>query len=403
MTALLGGATAALAATFAALVVGCGAAPPTTTPLVRSSAVASASAATPSPSHVPATRPTFGPIAPGLTVRIAPAGPGLIAVSAEAAPSASASWAIELERHEADAASAVERLTPSKATSIHSAAPGASYLYRFRAAGGAWSDAVEVHTAVPAKAPAAPMHLVVRSNDAFSAALAWEGDASDAAGFDIEVTTQRGATRASVVDPDQRAFVHLGRRPGATYGYRVRSFNPAGVSEWSPKAEITLPKLSAPAALSNKLAPCTTLPATAPAGAFGSGRDTLRAAPDELVNEPDANDPLLRHFFGRARGCLRSLGHVRAQADIRVVDGVDADPFPMLSVIAGAGQFVGAEFVFLRFDGTAYAPVHEVLLCGDAYPSDGPSLTFGQRDGDDPRTFQPPFDACQDDLDLASP
>lgn len=403
---------AAFTAAVAAAFLGCSADAPNVvspphaaaslTPSASASASASATARAGGPS-VPAAQPAFVRVAPGLTVNVAPSGPSLIAVSVEAEPTAAAGWSVDLERHQADQAAAAESLTPSRTKSVHSAVPGASYFYRFRVAGGAWSSDVEIHTGLPTTPPPPPTHVVARSNDAFTAALAWEGDASAAAGFEIEVTSARGAARATVVDPDTHAFLHLGRRPGATYLYRVRSFNPAGVSEWSAKTEITLPTLGAPAALSNRLAPCTKLPANPPDSVGGIGRDLLRPAPDELVNEPDADNGMLRHLIGRARGCLREVGTIEAQADITIVEGVEDAPFPMLSVIAGAGQFVGADFVFLRFDGTVYARVHEVLLCGEPYPTDGgPALTFGQAYGDDPRTFQPPFDACQEDLDLGA-
>lgn len=374
--------------------------PPSASALPPTSAASASAPGPTAPAGAQATPPRDVTLAPGVTVHIEPRGPSLIAVSVDAKPDAPQNWTVDLERYDSDSGPAKETLSITHPRSVHSAKPGAEYLYRFRFSGGPQSDRVIVRTAVPDRPPAARPTVTARAVDPFTTELAIQSEARDAAGLEIEVTSARGTHRAAIVDPDARAFTHRARRPGEKYAYRARAFNAAGPSAWSEKAEITVPKLSAPAPLSAKLAPCTKLPPEPPGG-FGMGRDELRPAPDELIHDPDKKDPTKRHLIGRAKGCLRPLGDVQAQADIRVLDSVPAEPFPLLSVIAGAGEYAGAQLVYLRFDGAAYAKVHEVFMCGEPYPIEGPSLTFGSiEDKPDPRNAQPPFESCQLDNDL---
>ncbi len=363
---------------------------------------APASASAPAPSaQAEASPPRDVPLAPGVTVHIEPRGPSLIAVSVEAKPDAPPNWTVDLERYDEGSGPAKETLSITHPKSVHSAKPGAEYLYRFRFAGGPPSDRVIVRTAVPARPPAARPTVTARAVDPFTTELAMKSEAHDAAGLEIEVTSARGTHRAAIVDPDARSFTHRARRPGEKYAYRVRAFNAAGPSAWSEKAEITVPKLSSSAPFTTTLPACMKKLPPEPPGASGAGRTELRPAPDELLHDPDKKDPTKRHLIGRAKGCLRPLGDVQAQADITVLDSVPAEPLPLLSVLAGAGEYAGAQLVYLRFDGAAYAKVHEVLLCGEPYPIEGPSLTFGfVDDKPDPRGSQPPFESCQLDNDL---
>jgi hypothetical protein len=216
------------------------------------------------------------------------------------------------------------------------------------------------------------------------------------------VTTEEGpragTRRLSIVNPDTRSFVHTGRRPGAKYVYRARSFNTAGTSGWSASATMQTPKLPRPAPLGRALTPCVPTPPEL-------GRDELRAAPNEVFSTAVSAEGLLRWtVVGRARGCLRTLGTMEVQADLGALPGFEDEPYPLLYTIDGAG-IEGAQFSFHRFDGVRYASVHTVtLVCGGGEVATGPQLRFSFEGPDaDPRAFQPPFEECQGTPDLGPP
>ena len=79
---------------------------------------------------------------------------------------------------------------------------------------------------------------------------------------------------------------------------------------------------------------------------------------------------------------------------------MEPESYPLLSVILGAGQ-EGAAFAVLRFNGRKYENVHQVGVCGEFLPPEGPSLTAGWKDnGADPKAYLPPFEDCQEEIDL---
>ncbi len=355
------------------------------------------------PEGVAATAPHPVTIAPGIVALVEAVGSALIRVTVTADANAPRKWSVELERYDSDGGPpATDGFGKSGQSSLHSAVSGQPYGYRFRLAKGEWTPLVEVRTAMPARGPGVPTNLSLRARDAFTTELVWDADATASAGQEIEVRSERGTRRAAIVDPTARTFQHAGRRPGSKFSYRIRSFNAAGSSAWSEEAEVTMPALSKAPALASKLGRCVTLPKEAPS-TYAIGRDSLRGPPNELVNEPDSNDPLLRHLIGRANGCLRDLGSIHAQANISVVEGVDDDAvFPFLVVVAGAGS-EGAQLIFLRFDGAKYEEAHRVGVCGDPPYSEPPTLYFGSWDfTGEPNNFRPPFGDCQMDVDLGS-
>ena len=365
---------------------------------VASAQTASSASATSVPAAVPALPARELTVGAGFAVRVEPKGPSQLEVSVRPPKALLGRWGLQLERTDAEGVTVSESLVAARTTSLHSAKPGAVYRYRFRVGTSDWSEFVEARTAIPTRPPPAPSSLQGQAKDAFSLQLGWQADASEVAGFEIERTSELGTRRSALVDPDKRGYLLKGRRPGSKTSYRVRAFNAAGVSGWSPQVEVTVPKLGPTPALSKTLGPCLTLPAVAPE-AFGIGRSEIRPPPEELINEP-AGSGTDRKLIGRANGCLRLLGNIAAQADISIVQAVDPEPYPLLSAILGAGQ-EGAAFAVLRFNGREYENVHQVGVCGEFIPPEGPSLTAGWKDhGDDPKAFQPPFEACQEEIDL---
>jgi hypothetical protein len=122
----------------------------------------------------------------------------------------------------------------------------------FNAAGAsAWSNSASATT--PNALPQAPSNLTATAVSSTQINLAWTDNAVNETGFTIQRATNpnfNGATTITLNGANQTAYNNTGRAPNTTYFYRVRAFNPLGVSPWSNTASATTPSLL-PAAPTN--------------------------------------------------------------------------------------------------------------------------------------------------------
>ncbi|MDL1911588.1 hypothetical protein FBQ81_13015 [Chloroflexi bacterium CFX6] len=126
---------------------------------------------------------------------------------------------------------------------------GNTYDYRVAAFsdGGVSTYSNTVSVTVPADAtiPAAPANLSALNITQTSLTLAWQDLSNNEAGFIIERSTRNDFTRNLVtitVGPDATSFDDTGLKRNTKYFYRVRAFNAAGDSPWSPVLNVTTAK-----------------------------------------------------------------------------------------------------------------------------------------------------------------
>jgi hypothetical protein len=256
-------------------------------------------------------------------------------------------------------------------------------------------------TMSPPTAPTAPRTLSAQATSPFAVTVQWSADEGAATGFAIDVERNGSFVLAAVLGGTARRWTHHHRLPGGTYEYRVRAFHARGVSLPSTAVKVTTPVRSA---ASGKLTrpPCTRLPKAAPAATLvGRPREVLTApGGPALYDDPDPSSPLRRHLFGTYEGCVRELGAFDLQADVTAVPGIVDEGFPLLHAIAGAGQYVGASILTLRFAQGHYSVVDEARFCGEPAPDgDAADPTLGTEGApSDLTTWTPPFRDCQRDV-----
>jgi hypothetical protein len=150
--------------------------------------------------------------------------------------------------------------TGTSGSVIMPAKPGAEEHYRVGLDPGTaveawrWSDVVAVTMPrIPTQRPAAPGTLMGRPISPYSAELTWEDRSDNEYGFEVllgspadRVPTpdrieSRYPDRVEIVAPEStRAVIH-GLTPGRSYSFRVRAFNPIGVSDPTPSVSVSLP------------------------------------------------------------------------------------------------------------------------------------------------------------------
>jgi hypothetical protein len=267
------------------------------------------------------------------------------------------------------------------------------------------SDAsLVVHDAGPpdadAKAPSsgpplpAPVGLSIRAVSPYAVSLSWDWPSGGPPvnGFEVLAVHGKQDVRAGLANPGDRSFVIHGLRPEDWLELRVRAFDARGGSRASESVLVQTPRDTSKRAQA-PLPPCipaiTSPPPTT--GGCNPGIEVLDAA-KQLVNVPSPNDACRRRLVATYKGCTRELGAFELQADITEVPGYPNEGFPLLHAIAGAGEYVGAQILALRFADGRYAVVDTVGFCGEPSP-DAPEGS-GTVDPDLARC-RPPFDACQ--------
>lgn len=345
----------------------------------------------------------------GPAVNVRAAASALLAVSV-----AAGTWkAVEVERRASDGGVVQKetferpRNAKEETRSEHAAKPGVEYMYRARVGSGPWSPEVAIRLPVPRRAPLVPADVTAVAESPYALRVAWKADTRATAGFELLVAKDGAAEHtAALVSPSARSFVLHLRIPGRRYAVRLRAFNERGISAESATVEATMPAKDPATPATPTLPPCKPLPKerdeSAP-GTFGMGRaDVGLPGGRPLFNDPSGKNGLLRRLYGRVDGCFRELGSFELQAEMRVVEGVEDDGFPLLHAIAGAGQYAGAQLVTLRYVGGRYRQVDAAYFCGEPYPESATDPRVPPEDGGpDLTSARPPFGECQRDFRAA--
>jgi hypothetical protein len=283
--------------------------------------------------------------------------------------------------------------------------PSRSYRYKAKAESGtspdadsAWSEAVRVATpAEPTAPPAPPAALTALPNGPFQIELRWLDRSDNEYGFEVAKRTPEGYVRVALVNPNMTSFVIHGRPPQSESTYRVRSFNPRGVSTPTNEAKATTGALTDSAEGTNRsLGPCTTR-----AGAIQDvlSKDGESEGPSrtprietlggvlglELIADPAlcGNANCAWEIYGSYRGCYRRLGDA-----FGVGHKLVAETPSNLPVMIDIGHMSARDssVTILQFTEGRFVAVDSYSHC------EGP--------GEDLLALSPPFESCQEDDDL---
>ena len=285
---------------------------------------------------------------------------------------------------------------------VDGVAPSGTYRYKARAESGssrdadsAWSETVEVTTsAAPADAPAAPTALTATPDGPFRIVLKWQNRSQNEYGFEVQKRTPHGDVRVGLANPHDSSFVVHGRPPQSRTTYRVRAFNPRGVSLPSNDATATTPSVTKQGESTEEIVePCTTraevmesILSEDPEGSDRQPRVEKLGGPLdlELLADPAlcGNANCSWEVYGVYRGCYRRLGDAFGVGHKLLNPVSDA---PLLLVIghmsASDSSAAILEFMHGKFEGV------------DSYGHcEGP--------GENLLALSPPFDSCQEDDDL---
>jgi len=305
---------------------------------------------------------------------------------------------------------------------VLSARPGTKYRLRARArvSRGSVSRTRESDECVvktppePRERPTTPFGINVAAPSPFALEVQWEFDGVHAYGFEIQRRDDAGEfRRVGVVEPDARRFVDHGRRPNTASIYRVRAFNPRGVSTWSVPASGTtrpLAKLSAPPHKELHAA-CTTLDAETTRlaeeasfdGAHAETRVCRGIALDGHHRVDAVTVPVLCGaqncgwtLYAELDGCYRALGSFTLEAPecprFETVAAA-ANGWPVLRAYAhesGSSASVAVQ-VFLHGE---YVEVDHYVECASAIPVVRTADGAMPERSDDPTRWAPPFVGC---------
>ncbi len=113
--------------------------------------------------------------------------------------------------------------------------------------------------AAPTEAPAAPTALTATPDGPFRIELKWQNRSQNEYGFEVQKRTPLGDVRVGLANPHDSSFVVHGRPPQSSTTYRVRSFNPRGVSLPSNDATATTSSVTNQGESTEEaVEPCTT-------------------------------------------------------------------------------------------------------------------------------------------------
>jgi hypothetical protein len=280
--------------------------------------------------------------------------------------------------------------------------PSGTYRYKARAESGssrdadsAWSETVEVATPVaPTEAPAAPTSLTAVPDGPFRIELRWQNRSWNEYGFEVQKRTPSGNVRVGLANPHDTSFVVHGRPPSTRSTYRVRAFNPRGISLPSNDATATTPPVTDQGeSPEQRLEPCTTRGAALesilsedPEGPDRQPRvEKLGGALDlELIADPTlcGSANCSWEVYGHYGGCYRRLGDAFGVGHKLLNPESNA---PILIVIghmsASDSSASIQKLAHGRFEGV------------DSYG-------HCQGPGENLLALSPPFDSCQEDDDL---
>ncbi len=125
-----------------------------------------------------------------------------------------------------------------------------TYEYRGRAEGSAgvsdWSNIAVGHTPIPT-----PENLTAVTLSSSGIRITWAFASRDPAGFQLDRRQgDRPWIRAGLPDPSDRSFDDGDLQPGTSYTYRLRAFDGADTSAWTPEATRSTLELSPVCSLS---------------------------------------------------------------------------------------------------------------------------------------------------------
>jgi hypothetical protein len=275
---------------------------------------------------------------------------------------------------------------------VHTAQPGTTYTYRARTTGD-WSERVTLVVATPSAPPPSPTALTARAETPFAVRLAWQAELRATSGFEVQVKVGSEFVRAALVDPTVHEFVHHLREPGQPLEYRVRAFNSRGASPPTAVATVTTPERAK--AQPAKMGPCVPAVKQAPpSSACDPAIEEIEGDGGRvLYNVPGGQTGCRRRLMGDYKGCRREFGVFELQADVTAVPNASDEGWPLLHAIEGAGEYVGASILTLRFSKGRYSVLDQARFCGERAP-DADDLTVGIETEDLASSF-PPFDPCQ--------
>jgi hypothetical protein len=280
--------------------------------------------------------------------------------------------------------------------------PSGRYRYKARAESGtsrdadsAWSETVEVVTpAAPTDSPATPTALTATADGPFRIELRWQNRGQNEYGFEVQKRTSSGYVRVGLANPHDTGFVVHGRQPLTRSTYRVRAFNPRGVSLPSNDAAATTPAVTEHGeSAEHPLEPCTTRAAALesilsedPQGPDRQPRvEKLGGALDlELIADPAlcGNANCSWEVYGLYGGCYRRLGDAFGVGH-RLLDRGSSAP---ILIVIGHMSASDSSASILKLARGRFEGVDSYGHC------EGP--------GDNLLALSPPFDSCQEDDDL---
>ena len=307
-------------------------------------------------------------------------------------------------------------------SAIVSARPDTTYRFRARAqvTRGADTEARESAEYVvktppePREPPATPSGATVVAPSPFTLEVRWRSAGVPAYGFEIHRRDETGEfRRVGVVEPDARSFVDHGRRPGARSTYRVRAFNPRGVSAWSATASgVTRPlaQLAAPPHKKARAA-CTSLDAEIARIADENGdagvSGKARVCRDLLLDGGHRVDAVTIPsmcgaqncswtLYGEVEGCYRALGSfglVSPDCPRFETVALAADGWPVLRAYAHESASTASVAVHVFRHG-GYVEVDRYVQCSAAIPIVRTADGAMPEPSEDPTRWVPPFMGC---------
>jgi hypothetical protein len=128
-------------------------------------------------------------------------------------------------------------LPVAQTTYLDTVVAGTTYTYQVFAVNAVGSSTGSNTVVIRAGVPAAPTNLAFGARTRTSQALTWIDNANSESGFTVQRATNAGFSQGLVqftVTPNVTTFTVLGLTPNTRYYYRVRAFNGAGWSAWTP-------------------------------------------------------------------------------------------------------------------------------------------------------------------------
>jgi hypothetical protein len=280
--------------------------------------------------------------------------------------------------------------------------PSGTYRYKAKAQSGSsreadsgWSDSLQVLTpAEPTEPPTPPIALIAKPDGPFRVELKWQRQSNNEYGFEVQKATPNGYVRVGLANPGDTTFVVHGRPPTTASTYRVRAFNPRGISTPTNEATAATPAVTeekGPA--DHPVEPCTTR-AKAMEAALSEAPDGPDRKPRveriggplelELIADPSlcGNANCSWEVYGSYRGCYRRLGDAFGVGH-KLVNAVSGVP---ILIVIGHMSASDSSAEIQKFVQGRYVTVDAYGHC------DGP--------GEDLIAQSPPFDSCQEDDDL---